>query len=80
MPNRKWNKKRYQYEDGVPTPRIYHRKAKVKQSARYLIKCGDCDETLEIYYGPKGDNILEIGRVLASKKEWKKILLPLLKG
>lgn len=79
MPERKWNQKRYQYKDGNPIPRIYYRKAQGKQSARYLIKCGDCDESLEIYYGPRGDNILEIGGVLASKKEWKKILLPLLK-
>jgi len=75
----KGNQKRYQYKDGIPIPRVYYKKAHGKKSARCLVKCGDCDESLEIYYGPKRDNTLEIGGVLASKKEWRKILLPFLK-
>lgn len=61
---------------GLPVPRIFYRKSIGKMSPRYLIKCGDCKNKLEIYYGEED---LEINGVLASKKEWKKILIPLLK-
>jgi hypothetical protein len=64
--------------DGYPVPRVYHRKAHGKKSARLLIKCGDCDEKFEIYYGPDGED-LEIAGVLASVANWRKILGPLLK-
>src|SRR2546423_58006 len=64
--------------DGYPVPRIYHRKTRGKKSARLLIKCGDCPNKFEIYYGPDGDD-LEIAGVLASIENWRKILLPLLK-
>jgi len=43
-----------------------------------LIKCGDCPNKFEIYYGPDADD-LEIAGVLASIENWRKILLPLLK-
>ena len=79
MKDKKWNHKKYQYYKGIPIPRVYHRRARDKKSARYLVKCGDCDSSFEIYYGPKGDNGLEIGGVFASKKKWRKIFLPLLK-
>ena len=58
--------------------RIWHKKGEGKQSDRYLIKCGDCDQKVKIYYG--ADDFLEINGVHASKKEWKKILDPLLSG
>ena len=61
-----------------PVPRVYHREARGKQSARLLIKCGDCDSKFEIYYGPDGED-LEIAGVLASVENWCEILLPLLK-
>jgi hypothetical protein len=64
--------------DGYPVPRIYQRKARDKKSARLLIKCGDCPNKFEIYYGPDGDD-LEIAGVLASIHNWRKIFLPLLK-
>lgn len=64
--------------DGYPVPRIYHRKARGKKSARLLVKCGDCDNRFEIYYGPQ-DEDLEIAGVLASVENWRRILLPLLK-
>jgi hypothetical protein len=64
--------------DGYPVPRVYRRKARGKKSARLLIKCGDCDEKFEIYYGPDSED-LEIAGVLASVENWRKILLPLLK-
>ncbi len=64
--------------DGFPVPRVYHRKARGKRSARLLIKCGDCDNKFEIYYGAQGED-LEIAGVLASVAAWREILLPLLK-
>src|SRR5258708_28708180 len=64
--------------DGYPVPRIYHRKARGKKSARLLIKCGDCENKFEIYYGPRGED-LEIAGVLASVENWREILVPLLK-
>jgi len=75
----KSNTKMGQYEkDGAPKLRIFHKKHRGKQSARYLVKCGDCDKSIEIFYGDD-DNFLEIGGVHASKKQWRKLLLPLLK-
>lgn len=64
--------------NGYPVPRVYHRKARGKKSARLLIKCGDCDNKFEIYYGPEGED-LEIAGVLASTANWQRIFLPLLK-
>jgi hypothetical protein len=64
--------------DGYPVPGVYHRKAQGKKSARLLIKCGDCENKFEIYYGPAGED-LEIAGVLASIEHWRGILLPLLK-
>lgn len=74
----KGNTRMGQYtKSGAPKLRIFHKKQRGKQSARYLIKCGDCNNSLEIYYGD--DEFLEINGVHASKKEWRKLLLPLLK-
>ena len=55
--------------------RVYHRKSIRKQDPRYLIKCGCCDEKVEIYYG---GSTLEINGVLGSVEDWREILLPLL--
>ena len=75
----KYNTKLGVYEEcGGAKLRIWHRKQKGIDSARYLIKCGDCDQKLEIYYGDE-DTFLEIGGVHATLNEWRKILLPLLK-
>ena len=60
---------------GQPQIRVYHRKAKGKKGARYLLKCGCCDQRLEIYYG---DDCLEIGGVNGTVEDWREILLPLL--
>lgn len=43
-PNQKFLRRRH---DGYCALRVYHRKAHDKQSARLLIKCGDCDEKFE---------------------------------
>jgi hypothetical protein len=60
---------------GQPQIRIYHNKGKRKQMPRYLLKCGCCDEKLEIYYSDDG---LEIGGVNGAIEDWQEILLPLL--
>ncbi len=44
-------------------------------SARYLLRCGDCDGALQIHYGPDG---LEINGVYGSIENWREIVLPLL--
>ena len=60
---------------GQPEIRVYHKKAKGNKSPRYLLKCGCCNEKLEIYYDENG---LEINGVNGSIKDWQEILLPLL--
>ena len=55
--------------------RVSHRKSRGKKAARYLIKCGCCDESVEICYDAYG---LEINGVNASLRQWREILLPLL--
>ena len=57
--------------------RVYHRKARGKKSPRLLIKCGDCDASLPIYYDKEG---MEIGGVHAFLDEWRAVLGPLLNG
>jgi hypothetical protein len=61
---------------GQPQIRVYHRKGKGKRSPRYLLKCGCCEQQLEIYYAEDG---LEIGGVNGAIEDWREILLPLLK-
>lgn len=58
-----------------PQIRVYHKKGKAKTCSRYLLKCGCCDEKLEIYYAEDG---LEIGGVNGTIEDWQEILLPLL--
>jgi len=60
---------------GQPAIRIYHRKASGRKSPRYLLKCGCCDQSLEIYYSEDG---LEIGGVNGAVEDWREILQPLL--
>src|SRR4030042_3796077 len=59
---------------GQPQIRTYDRKGIRKKSPRYLLKCGCCDQKIEIYYGDDG---LEIGGVNGSIENWRDILLPL---
>jgi len=58
-----------------PQIRVYHRRAKGKKCPRYLLKCGCCEDQLEIYYAEDG---LEIGGVNGAIDDWREILLPLL--
>ncbi len=64
--------------DGYCALRVFARKRRGKQSPRLLIKCGDCDNALEIYHDPEHPEDIEIGGVLASMANWCEILLPLL--
>ena len=60
---------------GQPQIRVYHKKHLGKRSPRYLLKCGCCDEKIEVYYDRDG---LEIGGVNGAIEDWREILLPLL--
>ena len=60
---------------GQPQIRVYHRKGTGKLCPRYTLRCGDCDQKLEIYYAGDG---LEIGGVNGAIEDWREILLPLL--
>ncbi len=61
--------------EGTYAVRVFHRKSRGTKSARYLLKCGCCDESVEIYYD---EDELEINGVLGSVEDWSSILLPLL--
>lgn len=64
-----------QRPEGTNALRIYHRKAHGTQCARYLVKCGCCEERVEIYYD---DDELEINGVNGSIADWSAIFLALL--
>src|SRR5438128_2391504 len=55
--------------------RVYQQKARGKHMPRLLIKCGCCEQKVEIHYDP---DCLEINGVMASVENWREILLPLL--
>jgi hypothetical protein len=69
--NRFYNTARF----GQPEIRVYHKKGSRKKTPRYLLKCGCCEQKLEIYYADDG---LEIGGVNGAIDDWREILLPLL--
>lgn len=60
---------------GQPQIRVYHKKGVGKRCPRYLLKCGCCEEKLEIHYDEYG---LEINGVNGAIEDWREILLPLL--
>ena len=60
---------------GQPQIRVYHRRGTGKRCSRYLLKCGCCEQKLEIHYGEDG---LEINGVNGAIEDWREILLPLL--
>ena len=73
------NRRRFQRRaDGYAALRIFHRQGRGKKSPRLLIKCGDCDNALEIFHDPNHPEDLEIGGVFGSVENWREILLPLL--
>jgi len=63
------NKKMLVFDENgdYPLLRVWHRKRKGPRCARYLVKCGCCNQKIEIYYDADS---LEIGGVQASKNEW----------
>jgi hypothetical protein len=65
--------------EGISAIRVTHRaqrkRGKVHVSPRYLLRCGCCDRSVEIYYDPED---LEINGVYGSLENWREILLPLL--
>ena len=65
--------------EGVCAIRVSHRaerkRAQGRISPRYLLRCGCCDQSVEIYYDTHG---LEINGVNGSLENWREILLPLL--
>lgn len=63
--------------DGYPQIRVYHRKGVAKKMPRYLLKCGCCEQKVEISYDQEG---LEINGVNGSIEDWREILLPLLQA
>lgn len=70
------NRKMYQVrEDGCSSLRVFDRAPHRLKSARRLVKCGDCDESVEIYYD---ETSLEINGVIGSVENWQEVLLPLL--
>ena len=60
---------------GQPQIRVYHKKGARRRMPRYLLKCGCCDEKVEVYYDDDG---LEINGVNGTIDDWREILLPLL--
>lgn len=67
------------YPTGYALIRVWHRKGYRKGRAvvlpRYLLKCGCCDKSVEVFYDNES---LEINGVQGSIQNWRKILLPLL--
>lgn len=62
-------------------PRVTYRKAHGYKLARFLIRCGCCDESFEVYYGDFADPVfagLEIAGVNGCIENWRAIFLPLL--
>jgi hypothetical protein len=60
---------------GQPQIRLRHRKCKGVKSPRYVLRCGCCDEKVEIFYSDDG---MELGGVNGALEDWREILLPLI--
>lgn len=77
--NKKPQKKFQIRKDGMARLRVWHREGYKRGDQivdpRYRVKCGHCDEKIEIFYG---HGLLEIGGVAGSVENWREILLPLL--
>lgn len=70
--NRVYDTRRF----GQPQIRVYHRRGTGRKMPRYLLKCGCCEQKLEIYYADDG---LEIGGVNGALADWRQLLEPLLR-
>jgi hypothetical protein len=60
---------------GQPQIRLRHRQSSGVKSPSYVLRCGCCDQKVEIFYSDDG---LEIGGVNGALEDWRDILLPLL--
>ena len=67
-------------------PRLYWKKEKGKKSGCVTVKCGDCNNKVEIYIPNKfeiqregKDATLEIGGVIGSIEFWQKLLDEIIK-
>jgi len=65
--------------EGYCAIRVSHRAARKRGTGyicpRYLLRCGDCNHAVKIYYDA---DVLEINGVHGSIGNWREILLPLL--
>lgn len=64
--------------------RVTKRARNKLKSPRLLVRCGCCDESLEIYYderqtGNPHRDFLEINGVNGTVNQWRQVLLPFLK-
>ncbi len=69
--------------DALSPLRITRSKARKTYQPRIRVKCGCCDEAVEIYHEaePTGDehqDCLEINGVSGTVNQWRQVLLPLL--
>jgi len=69
--NRFYDTKRF----GQPQIRLRQRTGRGVKSPSYVLRCGCCDQKLEIFYSEDG---LEVGGVNGALEDWREILLPLL--
>jgi hypothetical protein len=69
------NKMAITRSDGHWQIRVSNKEQKGKKSPSYILKCGCCNEKVEIFYD--GED-LEINGVNGSIENWREILLPLL--
>lgn len=70
--------------EGMVSPlRVWRRKGRGKMLPRIRIKCGCCDQFMDIrpddlVTADPSMNILEISGVMGTVDQWKQVLLPLL--
>ncbi len=57
------------------THRKEHRRGRRIMLPRYLVRCGCCNQGVELYYD---ESALEINGVNSSVENWREVLLPLL--
>jgi hypothetical protein len=74
--------KRLPLIDGYPQLRVRRVKATKRRAEHLIVKCGCCSNTVHIYPSdPIGADIgMEINGVLGAVRDWREILLPLLKA
>lgn len=71
---KKYNRKLYQYNGSGSTALRIWRSGPEKSGVKLTVKCGDCQNKIEIFFGTaQSDDLVEIGGVVASIKEWRKI-------